>query len=76
MISFKNIIIAGLVGCGMAATASCQKNDYGTVDLSKYQPEPVVTLTYNHPCALYSAADFARVRQAIASNSLNAAQQP
>lgn len=75
MISFKNIIIAGLVGCGMAATASCQKNEYGTVDLSRYQPEPVVTLTYNHPCALYSAADFARVKAAIASNSLNAAQQ-
>ncbi len=75
MISFKNIIIAGLVGCGMAATASCQKNDYGTVDLSGYTPEPVVTLTYNHPCALYSAADFARVKAAIASNSLNAAQQ-
>lgn len=75
MISLKNIIIAGLVGCGMAATASCQKNDYGTVDLSKYQPEPVVTLTYNHPCALYSATDFARVKAAIANNSLNAAQQ-
>jgi hypothetical protein len=75
MISFKNIIIAGLVGCGMAATASCQKNEYGTVDLSRYQPEPVVTLTYNHPCALYSATDFARVKAAIASNSLNAAQQ-
>jgi len=75
MISFKNILIAGLVVCGMAATASCQKNDYGTVDLSKYQPEPVVTLTYNHPCALYSASDFARVKAAIAANSLTAAQQ-
>lgn len=75
MISFKNILIAGMVVCGMAATASCQKNDDGTVDLSKYQPEPVVTLTYNHPCALYSAADFTRVKAAIAAGTLTAAQQ-
>ena len=75
MISFKNIIIAGLVGCGLAATAACQKNDYGTVDLSKYQPEPEVALTYNHPCALYSAADFQRVKTAIAAGTLIAAQQ-
>ena len=75
MISFKNILIAGMVVCGMAATASCQKNDYGTVDLSRYQPEPVVTLTYNHPCALYSAADFARVKAAITAGTLTAVQQ-
>lgn len=75
MISFKNIIIAGLVGCGLATTTACQKNEYGTADLSKYQPEPVVTLTYNHPCALYSAADFARVKAAIAAGTLNAAQK-
>ncbi|MBQ7420125.1 MAG: alginate lyase family protein [Prevotella sp.] len=59
----------------MGATTSCQKNEYGTVDLSGYVPEPEVTVTYNHPCALYSAADFARVKAAIAAGSLNAAQQ-
>ena len=75
MTSIKNMIIAGFVGCALSATTSCQTNEYGTVDLSGYTPEPEVTLTYNHPCALYSAADFARVRQAIASNSLTAAQQ-
>lgn len=75
MISFKNIIIAGMVVCGLTATASCQENEYGTVDLSKYQPEPVVTLTYNHPCALYSAADFARVKAAIKAGTLTAVQQ-
>jgi hypothetical protein len=76
MISFKNILIAGMMGCAFGATAtSCQENEYGSVDLSGYQPEPEVTLTYNHPCALYSAADFARVRKAIADGTLNAAQQ-
>ena len=75
MISFKNILIAGFLGCALCATSACQKNEDGTVDLSGYQPEPKVTLTYNHPCALYSAADFARVKAAIAANSLNAAQQ-
>jgi len=48
------------VCCGIAAATSCQKNEYGTVDLS-----------YNHPCALYSAADFARVKAAIAAGTLN-----
>ena len=68
-------LAACLVCCGIAAATSCQKNEYGTVDLSKYTPEPEVTLTYNHPCALYSAAEFARVKAAIAAGTLNSAQQ-
>ena len=72
---FKNILIAGFVGCAMCATTACQKNDYGTVDLSKYTPEPEVTIVYNHPCALYSAADFQRVKAAIAAGTLNSAQK-
>ena len=75
MMNIKNILITGFVGCALCATTACQKNEYGTVDLSKYTPAPVVTLTYNHPCALYSAADFARVKAAIAAGTLNAAQQ-
>lgn len=76
MISFKNILIAGMMGCAFGATAtSCQENEYGSVDLSGYKPAPKVTLTYNHPCALYSAADFARVKAAIAAGTLNAVQQ-
>ena len=75
MISFKNILIAGIVGCALCATTACQKNDYGTVDLSKYTPEPEVKFTYNHPCALYSAADFARVKAAIAAGSLSTDQK-
>ena len=75
MKTIKNILIAGLVSCGIAAATSCQKNDYGTIDLSGYTPEPEVTLVYNHPCALYSAADFARVKAAIANGSLSADQK-
>jgi hypothetical protein len=75
MISFKNILIAGCVCCCITATTACQSNEDGTIDLSGYTPEPEVTIVYNHPCALYSAADFARVRQAIAAGTLNAAQQ-
>lgn len=73
--NIKNILIAGFVGCAMCAATSCQKNEYGTIDLSGYTPTPEVTITYNHPCALYSASDFARVKAAIASGSLNAYQQ-
>ena len=54
---------------------ACQSNEYGTVDLSGYTPEPKVTLTFNHPCALYSAADFARVKAAIAGGTLGTEQQ-
>lgn len=75
MISIKNILIAGMVCCGIATATSCQENENGTIDLSGYVPEPEVTITYNHPCALYSAHDFARVKAAIANNSLSAVQQ-
>ena len=57
------------------ALTACQENENGTIDLSGYQPEPEVTLTYNHPCALYSAADFQRVKAAIAAGTLNSYQQ-
>ena len=73
--NIKNILIAGFVGCALSATTACQKNEYGTVDLSKYTPEPVVTLTYNHPCALYSKADFTRVKDAIAAGTLGTEQK-
>ena len=45
MLSLKNIIIAGMVSCGLAAAASCQENEFGTVDLSGYTPVPEVTIT-------------------------------
>ena len=75
MKTIKNILIAGFVGCALSATTACQKNEYGTVDLSGYTPTPEAKLVYNHPCALYSASDFARVKAAIAAGTLGAVQQ-
>ena len=75
MMNIKNILIAGFVGCALCATTACQSNEDGTIDLSGYTPEPEVTLVYNHPCALYSAADFARVKAAIAAGTLTADQK-
>ncbi len=49
---------------------SCQSNEYGTVDLSGYEPETTDSLVYNHPCALYTAEDFARVKAELASGSV------
>ena len=71
----NKILAVCFVCCGIAAVTSCQSNEDGTIDLSGYTPEPEVTLVYNHPCALYSAADFARVKAAIAAGTLNADQQ-
>ena len=70
MISFKNILIAGLVSCGIAAATACQENEYGTVDLSDYvKPEVPDEMTWNHPCTMYTAEDFARVKAAISSGT-------
>jgi hypothetical protein len=77
-INKRRLISLSFIICYLSfsvALTACQKNEYGTVDLSKYTPEPEVTLTYNHPCALYSKADFTRVKAAIAAGTLTAAQQ-
>ena len=71
----KNIFIIACLAAVVLLLGSCQKNENGTIDLSGYVPEPEVKFTYNHPCALYSAADFARVKAAIAAGTLNAMQQ-
>ncbi len=69
---FRNILsMAALMGVLTVAT-SCQENEYGQVDLSGYEPEETPAIVYNHPCALYTADDFARVKAAIADGSLNA----
>lgn len=71
----NKIIAVCLMCCGIAAATSCQKNEDGTIDLSGYKPTPEVTLTYNHPCALYSKADFARVKAAITAGTLGTDQK-
>lgn len=62
---------------GVLATQACQENEFGTVDLSKYKPDSTLTdgFTYSHPIALYSAADFSRVKAAIAAGTLSADAQ-
>lgn len=50
-------------------SVSCQENEYGTVDLSGYEPETTDSLVYNHPCALYTPEDFARVKAELANGS-------
>lgn len=52
-------------------TASCQENEYGTVDLSGYQPneKPEEGIVYNHPIALYTKDDFERVKASLADGT-------
>ena len=69
MKTIKNILIAGLVGCGIAATTtSCRENEWGEVDLSitddNYQ-EVKGTYTFATHAALWTDADFARVKASL-----------
>lgn len=56
----------------MAVQTSCMENEYGTVDLTmpdnKYQPVEA-KYTYNHPSALYTQADFDRVKNMLADGT-------
>ncbi len=51
--------------------SSCQENEYGSVDLSGYQPsvKPSEGIVYNHPIALYTKDDFARVKASLAEGT-------
>ena len=65
----RNIFILGVaLLCSTVLESSCLENEYGTVDLSPKADsyEPVQgTYTFNHPCAMYTAADFARVKASL-----------
>ena len=52
-------------------TTACQKNEFGNVDLSGYVPEekPTDGIVYNHPVALYTPEDFARVKASLADGT-------
>lgn len=68
---FYRLGIASLLGC---ALLSCRENAFGTVDLTlPDDPSTKQTYVFEHPCALYSKADFNRIRAAIAEGSLNPA---
>lgn len=59
----------------LAVQTSCQKNEYGIVDLSPEDGENEVfvpvkaSYAYNHPCAMYNQADFDRVKKSIDDNT-------
>ena len=62
------------------AFASCQVNEYGDMSgivdqWDKVKPQPIDTLVFAHPCALYTQADFERVARSIENGSAPAAVQ-
>ena len=67
-----------LTAVGLAALVtlltSCRENEYGTVDLTMPSDEPTddpieAQYTYDHPCAMYSQADFDRVKASLDEGS-------
>ena len=73
MKNIKNILIAGLVCCGISATTtSCRENEFGEVDLDI--PEDTYTpieasYSFASHCAMYTDADFQRVKQSLDNGS-------
>ena len=72
----KNLMIYFFMAC--VTFASCQVNEYadmsGIVDeWDKVKPQPIDTLVFKHPCALYTDADFDRVSRSLVSGSAPAA---
>lgn len=69
----KCLIIAGLAALVLLPT-SCRENDFGSVDLTIPEtpttPDVNATYTFNHPCAMYTAADFARVKAELDGNKI------
>ena len=69
----KSFIIAGLAALMLLPT-SCRENEFGQVDLTMPEtptdPGVNATYTFNHPCAMYTAADFDRVKSEIAAGSI------
>lgn len=58
----------------LAVQTSCQENEFGTVDLTMPEEEEVYVpvsaqYTYSHPCAMYSQADFDRVKTSLDNGS-------
>ena len=62
-----NIIAPALISaCWLIGTA-CQENKYGVVDLTLPDKSTTVEAVYSypHPCAMWSQADFTRVKTAL-----------
>lgn len=69
----KCLIIAGLAAFMLLPT-SCMENEFGSVDLTMPDtpttPDVNATYTFNHPCAMYTADDFARVKAELDGNTI------
>ncbi len=54
----------------LVLNCSCRKNEFGTVDLTlPEEPDVDAAYTFSHPCAMYTEADFTRVKEELASGS-------
>lgn len=69
----KCLIIAGLAAFMLLPT-SCMENEFGSVDLTMPDtpttPDVNATYTFNHPCAMYTSEDFARVKTELDGNTI------
>lgn len=69
----KCLIITGLAAFMLLPT-SCMENEFGSVDLTMPNtpttPDVNATYTFNHPCAMYTADDFARVKTELDGNTI------
>lgn len=69
----KCLIITGLAAFMLLPT-SCMENEFGSVDLTMPDtpttPDVNATYTFNHPCAMYTADDFARVKTELDGNTI------
>lgn len=69
----KCLIIAGLAAFMLLPT-SCMENEFGSVDLTMPEtpttPDVNATYTFSHPCAMYTADDFARVKAELDGNTI------
>lgn len=69
----KCLIIAGMAAFMLLPT-SCRENEFGSVDLTMPDtpttPDVNATYTFNHPCAMYTADDFARVKAELDGNTI------
>ena len=70
----KCLIITGLAAFMLLPT-SCRENEFGSVDLTmpdtpNTTPDVNATYTFNHPCAMYTADDFVRVKTELDGNTI------
>lgn len=64
----------------VVAMTACQVNKYGDMsgiveEWEKIKPQPIDTLVFKHPCALYTQADFDRVKLSLENGSAPAPVQ-